>query len=93
MLVTKLIEGMKYNQGIFFLLEIESIIKRIIRSKIKIHRGKIKLPLKRRKSECCSKFFNEFSKYCVHFFKSLKLKNGNEKLRKYHQKKICLIYR
>jgi len=49
MLITKLVEEMKYNQGISFWSEVESIIRRRIRPKIRIHSGKIKLPSKRSK--------------------------------------------
>ena len=49
MLIIKLVEEMKCNQGIFFLSEVESIIRRRIRPKIRIHSGKIKLPSKKSK--------------------------------------------
>ena len=43
MLTTNLIEKMKYNAGISFLLEVESIIKRRTRIRIRIHPKKISL--------------------------------------------------
>ncbi len=49
MLITKLVEDMKYNQGISFLSEVESIIRKRIGPKIRIHFGKIRLPSKRSK--------------------------------------------
>ena len=43
MLTTNLVERMKYNASISFLSEVESIIKRRIRIKIRIHPKKISL--------------------------------------------------
>ena len=43
MLITKLVEEMKYNQGTSFLSEVELIIKRRIRPKFRIHTGKISI--------------------------------------------------
>ena len=49
MFITKLVEDIKYDQGISFLSEVESIIRKRIRPKIMIHSGKIRLPSKRSK--------------------------------------------
>jgi hypothetical protein len=49
MLITLLVEEMKWNQGLSFLSEVELMIRRRIRPNIRINSGKMKLPLKRNK--------------------------------------------
>ena len=59
MLIIKFVEEMKYNQCKYFLLEVESIIRRKIRQKIKIYYRKIKLSSKRSKWKVFIKIFIE----------------------------------
>ncbi|KAG6540364.1 hypothetical protein Mapa_018266 [Marchantia paleacea] len=60
MLISKLVKEMKYNQVVFFLGNVKSIIKISNKLKIKIHSGKIVLPYKKNISS--SNFIKIFQK-------------------------------
>jgi hypothetical protein len=65
MLITKLVEEMKYSQGLSFSSDVESIIRRRIRPKIKIHSRQMKLSLKRSKWKRAQYLFSLSSVYRV----------------------------